>query len=81
MTIEPKRPKEARHLFLARFYDLWYGERTIRFENGAFFFSGKAGDAFTALTQSFELQGCCEAMESGIARTRYATRLFLRKAA
>ena len=80
MTILPKRPKEVRHLFLARFYDLYYGTRTIRLENGALFFTGKASDAFTVLTQSFDIKDCCEAMESGVIRTHSAIRLFLRKA-
>jgi hypothetical protein len=81
MKIEPKRPEEARHLFLTRFYDLYYGTRVIRFENGALFFSGKAGAAFTALTRSFDIKSCCESMESGVVRTQSATGLFLRKAA
>lgn len=81
MEIVPKRPKEVRHLFLSRFYDLYYGERTIRFENDALFFSGKAGDAFMVLTQSFDIKDCCETMESGVVNPQSSTRLFLRKAA
>jgi hypothetical protein len=81
MSIISKRPEEVRHLFLARFYDLYYGERTICFENGALFFSGKAGDAFTVLTQAFAIKDCCEAMESGVVYTETAARPFLRKAA
>lgn len=81
MTIEPKPWKDARHLFLARFYDLYYGTRAIRFEHGALFYSGNARNAFAALMQHFDIKTCCAAMESGVIPNQSAYRLFLNKAA
>lgn len=81
MKILPRPWKKVRHLFLARFYDLYYETRMIRLNNGALFYSGKAGNAFTALTQCFDIKTCCEAMESGVVHADPALRRFIRKAA
>jgi len=81
MKIEPKHWEDVRHLFLSRFYELYYGTKVVRFENGAHFFSGTARDTFTALTQHFDIRTCCEAMERGVIVSKSVTGLFLKKAA
>lgn len=80
-TIKPRPWEDVRHLFLARFYELYYGTRAIRFEDGALFFSGNAKDAFTALTRYFGIKTCCGAMESGVIPHNETIRPFLKKAA
>lgn len=81
MSIEPKHWTDVRHLFLSRFYSLYFGTRMIRYQDGSVFFSGDAEQAFRALTQSFDIKACCEAMESGILPIKYKSKLLLRKAA
>lgn len=81
MTIEPIDWKDARHHFLARFYQLYYRTRTVRFKDGEVFFSGKAESAFSALAQAFDIKVCCEAMESGVIPIQSSSQLLLRKAA
>ena len=81
MTIEPRPWEDVRHLFLSRFYELYYGKRVIRFERGSLFFSGNANDAFKALTRYFDIKICCESMESGVIPHNATPRLFLKKAA
>jgi hypothetical protein len=81
MTIKPKRWEDVRHLFLVRFYDLYYRTRMIRFEHGSLFFSGNAKDAFAALTRHFDIKTCCGAMESGVIPHNATPGLFLKKAA
>lgn len=81
MRIESKPWPEARHLFLTRFYDLYYGTRTIRYPEGEVFCNGRAGSAFAALTQAFDIKDCCRAMESGVIPINCDTKLLLRKAA